>query len=297
MDADSFDRAAQFIWRHARLLDRRQFAHTFVEPDPDGVAAAALAYRNADGGFGNALEPDCRTPHSQPESTRLGLLALAGVGRLDADVATAAARWLESVSTPQGGVPFCLPTVDGYPRAPWWQPGGDPAPPSLNPTAALVGILRAAGAGGTWLDLAERWCLDELDRMLADGRAPSHYEAECLAELLEHAADAERTAETTDGVLRMLASGAVVPLDPDAVGGDDPHTPLQVAPTPDHLFRVAFPDTVVAVFLDHLESEQQDDGGWPISWPAPGDTAVWEWRGNRTLVALGTLRAYGRLAT
>jgi hypothetical protein len=87
------DRAAEFLWRHARLLERRRFAHRFDRPDADGVAAAVLAYRNPDGGFGQVLEPDCRTPHSQPQATRLALGALADVGRLDPKVAEGAAAW------------------------------------------------------------------------------------------------------------------------------------------------------------------------------------------------------------
>ena len=49
------DAAADFLWRHGRLLERRRFTHRFDRPDPDGVAAAVLAYRNPDGGFGQAL--------------------------------------------------------------------------------------------------------------------------------------------------------------------------------------------------------------------------------------------------
>jgi hypothetical protein len=295
MDAEAFDRAADFVWRHARLLDRRRFAHTFVAADADGVADAVLAYRNPDGGFGNALEPDCRTPHSQPQATRIGLHTLAGVGRLDAPVASAAARWLESIATPSGGVPFCTPTVAGYPRARWWEPEGDPPPPNLNPTAALVGPLRAAGTGGSWLEQAERWCFDELERLLDTGEPLSQYQVECLPELVGHAADQARARDARERVLAVLASGAVVPLDPAGIEGEDPHTPLQLAPTPDHPFRAAFPDNVIDAFLEDLGAEQHVDGGWPIGWPAPGETAVWEWRGHRTVEALCTLRAYGRL--
>ena len=164
------DRASEFLLRHARLLERRRFAHRVDRPDPGGVAAAVLAYRNPDGGFGQALEPDCRTPHSQPQATRLALGALADVGRLDPEVAEGAAAWAATVLAPEGGLPFCLPTVVGYPRAPWWEPGGDPPPAGITPTGGLVGRLREAGVAAAWRDRAEAWCFAELDRTVAAGR-------------------------------------------------------------------------------------------------------------------------------
>ena len=289
------DEATEFLWRHARLLERRRFAHRFDRPDPDGVASAVLAYRNPDGGFGQAMEPDCRTPHSQPQATRLALGALADVGRLDREVAEQAAAWAAGIVTAEGGLPFCLPTVIGYPRAPWWDPGGDPPPANVTPTGGLVGRLRQAEAAAPWLDRAEAWCFAELDRVVAAGEAPSQYHVADLAELCAHAAD-RTAADRALGVLReQLAAGRVIPLTPGVAPGPDTHTPLDIAPRPDHPLRPAFTDDVVAAFLDQLVADQQPDGGWAIDWPAPGETAVWEWRGVRTLGALEVLDAYGRL--
>lgn len=81
-----------------------------------------MTYRNHDGGFGQALEPDCRTPHSQPAATRFALATLTAVDRLTPDVALDTLTWLVSVTAAGGGVPFCLPTVAGFPRAPGWEP-------------------------------------------------------------------------------------------------------------------------------------------------------------------------------
>jgi len=289
------DRAAEFLWRHARLLERRRFTHRFERPDPDGVAAAVLAYLNPDGGFGQALEPDCRSPHSQPQATRLALGALADVGRLDGTVAEGAAAWAAGLVTEEGGLPFCLPTVVGYPRAPWWDPGGDPPPANVTPTGGLVGRLREAGVAAAWLDRAEAWCFAELDRVAAAGEAPSQYHVDNLAELCAHAADRPAADRSLGNLREQLAAGRVIPLVPGAAAGPDTHTPLDIAPRPDHPLRPAFPDGMIDEFLDRLAAVQQPDGGWPIDWPAPGETAVWEWRGVRTLGALEVLDAYGRL--
>ena len=54
-----FEQAKAFIWKNARLLERRQFAYHFEGGSREGVVAVLRAYQNSDGGFGNALEPIC----------------------------------------------------------------------------------------------------------------------------------------------------------------------------------------------------------------------------------------------
>ena len=56
-----------------------------------------------------------------------------------------------------------------------------------------------------------------------------------------------------------------------------------------------FADGVVGTHLDALIGKQQEDGGWPIAWPAVSPACELEYRGVVTLKALKTLRAYGRL--
>src|SRR6185503_2065953 len=59
--------AADFMAGHARVLDRRRFELLQGETDNASGALAALdAYRNPDGGYGWGLEPDLRSPESQP---------------------------------------------------------------------------------------------------------------------------------------------------------------------------------------------------------------------------------------
>lgn len=146
--------ATEFVWRHARVLDRHRFAHEFLEGSADAVVTALAAYQNPDGGFGNALEPDCRAPVSQPIATSMALAMLGEVGRLDTEqeIVRAALRWCEPASTDEGALPFCLSDVADYPRAPWWNPEGDPPPPNLNPTAGVVGWFREAGVEADWIE-------------------------------------------------------------------------------------------------------------------------------------------------
>jgi hypothetical protein len=281
--------AHEFLWTHARLLERRIFEHRFLEGSAEAVERAVDAYRNADGGFGQALEPDCRTPHSQPEAMRWALAVLDATGCLNEERALGCADWLASVSTPDGGVPFCLTSVDGYPKAPWWKavPEAD-----LNPTGSLVGLLRRHAPDHPWVRRAAEWCWE---RALA-GVPKSQYQAHPLADFLISEPDQERARPVLDALGEALGRGRVVPLDPAArPPTPDTHTPLQFATSPEHPLRRFFSDAIIEGFLDRLIAAQQEDGGWPIDWPAPGTTAIHEWRAIRTLEALQTLSAFGRL--
>ena len=66
-------------------------------------------------------------------------------------------------------------------------------------------------------------------------------------------------------------------------------TPLTCAPTPDSVCRTIFSDAQIDAHLNDLASQQQGDGGWPISWEPPGEAAKWEWRAHWTLSAWSTL--------
>src|SRR5438876_1106086 len=58
--------AADFLAAHARLLDQQRFRHLCGAGDAEAALTALAAYRNPDGGYGWGLEPDLRSPESQP---------------------------------------------------------------------------------------------------------------------------------------------------------------------------------------------------------------------------------------
>jgi hypothetical protein len=285
MTTSRIDAAAQFLAAHARILDRRRFARLFEDGAAAPVRDAVAAYRNDDGGFGHALEPDGRTPGSQPAAVRMALLTLHEADAWDDDVASGALGWLEANAPTEGGISFVLPSVAGWPHAPWWEPP-DGLPAALFPTGGIAGVLHARGVEHPWLARATEllWSrLDGLDRIDA-------YEMRGVLAFLQHVRDRDRAEKAFDLLATRLAD--LVTLDPDAPG--EIHGPLDFAPLPDSIGRRIFDAATIEAHLDHLAAAQRDDGGWTFNWPAWSRAAEAEWRGSLTVDALVTLRANGR---
>lgn len=278
------------MWANARLVERLEFAHRFLGGPAEPAIRAVAAYQNADGGFGQALESDLRAPTSQPVPVEIALRKLEGLAALKDPMVGEAMAWLASVARPDGGVPFVLATADGFPNAPWWQAApGEPS--SLNPTGALVGLLRTAGAEGPWLDRAEAWCWSTVDSW--DGTDP--YTARSVLTFLERVGDRVRAEDALARVgALMVATGTVrPPTDGAAIGGMG--TVLGFAPEPSSGLRPFLPSGWVDQALDALTGQQKEDGRWEADWEAPSAAAQLEAAGVLTLEALTILRANGRL--
>src|SRR5215469_3524034 len=125
-------RARAFMASHARVLDRRRFeaVTTAGAAGREAIIGSLDAYRNPDGGYGWGLEPDLRAPESQPGAALHALEALADAGPATSPHAVALLDWLESVTLPDGGLPFALPISDPTGCAPFWAQA-DPSESSL----------------------------------------------------------------------------------------------------------------------------------------------------------------------
>ena len=286
--APDIDRAAEFMWLNARLVDRHRFANLFADADADAVVDALRAYRKADGGFGNALEPDLRAPVSQPAAVAVAFGVLGELGRLDDPMVADALAYLETVTRPDGGVPFMLPSGRDYPRAPWWQTDDDPDS-SLLMTANLAAPLLRGGVEHPWLEGASEYCWGAIAAL----DFTSTYSALFAVGFLDAARDRGRAEATLDGFGSRLVESGLVAVDPDSTG--DVHTPLDFTPSPDRASRALWDDEVIERHLDALAARQQADGGWTFGWEAWAPMVAAEWRGVVTLEALTVLRNYGRL--
>ena len=273
------DAAHHFLAAHGRVLDLRRFERLFLGGDAAPVRDAVAAYRNADGGFGNALEPDGRTPHSQPAATEQALRILDQADAWDDDLAAGACDQLQATAPPEGGAVFVAANVEGWPHAPWWQPQEGF---SLISTGQILGSLLARGVEHPWVETATELMWERIDA-LSD---PGAYDLHGVLRFLQHVPDRERAEtalERAEAAIRKVAT-----LDPDAPG--ETHSPLDFAPRPDSLARRLFDDATIAAHLDHLAAGQQDDGGWTFNFPAWSPAQEADWRGCFTVDALDRLR-------
>ena len=280
--------AADFIALHARLIDRHRFAYLFEGAPAEPVVAAVRAYRNADGGFGHALEPDLRDPKSQPVAVMHAAEMLAEAGAGDDAMIGEACDWLTPITREDGGVPFVLPSVlESRSGGPWLRPVDRS---SMTMTAELAAMLHRAGATHPWLDRANDW----LWRHIPDLGPTDAYDWRFALDFLDVVPDSERAEATIADVGPRLVDSGLVTVEPDAHG--EVHPPLDFSPWPDSRSRRLFADDAIQRDLDRLETGQQEDGGWTFDWPEWSPAATLDWRGYVTIHALKVLRANGRLA-
>jgi hypothetical protein len=279
--------ARSFVHGHARLIDRRRFQHTFDGAPAELVLAALAAYRNPDGGIG-ALEPDLRTPASQPIPTRYALEILAGLppSAEARALALGALDWLATVTNDDGGLPLVLPSEPALAAAFWLQPSSES---SLLATAQLVAAAHRLDLDHPWLARAAEYCWAHVR-----GVSPAEaYTFKYTVDFLDAVPDRTRADAEIDSLVDLVpADGRIVVS--EGVEGEELE-PLVIAPRPDHAGTRLFDAAVLQRGLDTVEGGQTGDGGWDFTWAKWNPVAAWEWRGAVTIEALQTLRAYGRL--
>jgi len=282
-----FEAAADFLAAHARVLDRRVFQRLFSGGAAEPVRDAVAAYRNADGGFGHALEPDCRASASQPAAVEMAMRIMDLADAWDERLVRDAIDWLTAIAPAGGGAAFIQPSVSEGPHAPWWVPAeGHPA--SLIQTGQIAAMLYAHEFAHPWLDGATRVMWSGIETLTS----PNGYEMFGVLAFLEHVPDRERAEDAFDRVGPLLLSSGLVALDPAAEG--ETFGPLDFAPLPGSIARRLFDAPTMDAHLDHLAGAQRDDGGWMFNWPSWSPAAEADWRGFITVDALRVLRANGR---
>jgi len=287
--------AERFVHESARLLDRHRVASLLHGEPADAALLALSAYRNADGGFGHALEPDVRGPESETTSTLQALEVLAELRRLDDAMLTGAAAWIAEVADADGGVPFVLASTAAHPHAPWMVPSAGGSQITFALLARLYeaspagGPMLVAGAVGDWRARAEEWCWERLSRP----RDLSGYAVRFALDFLDHTPAEGRAAAALETIRPRLAPDGSIAV----AGGteDERLTALALSPRPGARSRALFADGQIGEQLDLLEGAQQADGGWTFDWLAWSPAQAVEWRGAVTLRALATLAAHRRI--
>jgi hypothetical protein len=280
------------------VLEQRLFAYHFLNDGPDPVETALDAYRNADGGYGHALDPDLRGPVSQPLHTAHALRVLDAVGRCGGQRVERVCRYLTSVSTPDGALPAVTPAQRGYPAAPFMKVLDAP-PSALLTTGPVVGLLHRNEVWHAWLFRATDFCWQAVESL----RMSHPREIQAALTFLDSAPDRSRAEANADRLGRLVREQALAVLEPSHLDAfpvspgyapAEHHFPHDYAKTPDSLARAWFTDDEMSRSLDFLAAEQQEDAGWPTRRHQWTPTTALEARPMATIQALQTLRAYGR---
>jgi hypothetical protein len=279
---------ASFIWQNARLLERAIFELNFHNGSPARILEILHAYQNDDGGFGHALEPDLRCPESQPLFVEFALRTMYDCNQRDAGIADAAFEFLSRHADLKNGIPLVFPSYRQYPHAahmdsPYaWQP-------SMERLTSLVGLLSWQRISHVWMSKAVEACIEfAVNNRFTD--VHTILNAFCLLEALSAEQPVDQLFKRfAEDLARSNYYCAEVPVTDYCL------TPLNFAMTPGSYCRRIFTDAQIEAHLTELERQQEEDGGWPIKWDPPEGTSRMEWRAYKTVAALSTLRAYGRL--
>lgn len=292
------DQATSFMATHGRVLDRRRFELAGGNDTPEtraAVLAATDGYRNPDGGYGWGLEPDLRARESQPGGAQHALEAIADAAPATSPHAVALLDWLQSVTLPDGGLPFALPLGDPTACAPFWVQA-NPRESSLQITAAIATQAHRAARSDEdvrnhpWLTTATQYCFQAIQDI---DEAPFAYVLSFALQLLDAATDSFPEArELLEHLAPFVPSDGAIPV----VGGAEGETLhlLDFAPEPGRPVRGLVDDRAVADDLDRLENGQRPDGGWAVDFTAYSPAAELEWRGYTTVQAVAVLRMNGR---
>ncbi|ANP49876.1 hypothetical protein AVL59_09860 [Streptomyces griseochromogenes] len=292
------------------MLEQRLFAYHFLNGAADPVEAALDAYRNEDGGYGHALEPDLRGPVSRTPHTGHALRVLDAVGRCGGQRVERVCRYLTSVSTADGALPAIHPSHSGYPVAPFAPVVEGPLPASntlgredahgsLLTTGPVVGLLHRNEVWHAWLFRATDFCWQAVESL----EKPHPYEVRAAVAFLDSAPDRPRAEAAADRLGRLVREQRLAVLEPDRLdtypvppgyAPGERHFPHDFAKSPQSLARAWFTDEEMARSLDFLAAEQQDDGGWPLRRHQWAPVPALEARPIATIEALRTLRAHAR---
>ena len=308
LSKEAFARARDFLLTRARPLERALFVNRFDEGPDTAILAALTRYQNADGGFGNALEPDVRVPVSSALAPGLALniLKTQGVPYTHPLVSGAVGYLLNSFDYDHQLWRVVPPETNDYPHAPWWHDEDNSLAETFDdfqvvPRAQIVGLLHH------YAELVDvSWLLDLTDETVAAIEAMEAEQFGGGGDTLVYALSLAETETVPEEYRARLlpylreVAGVVVSRDP-AQWDSYVAPPLKLAPLPTSPVAELLYDDLQR-HLDYVIEDQREAGYWEPSWswgkayPAAWEQAREEWRGVLTLDTLSSLKAWGRLA-
>ena len=297
----AFDASRRFIETTARPLEIARFQHAFDGASATPVFDALKKFRNSDGGFGHALEPDLRAPESSALCTSIAFEVLRSI-RASSDqalVSDGITYLLDHLDKGKGCWRIIPSSAEQSPHAPWWNQAGREKELdafSLNPTAELLGYLYdyLGDAQREILSLVSGQVIDHLQGL----EKIEMHDLLCCLRLLQ----TNTLPEEIDRPIRQKLNQLIdrtISYDP-AQWKEYGLRPLQVVDDPSSPF-IQGRQASVAANLEYEISSQNVDGSLSLSWSwrgaFPNDWMVAEcdWSGILTLDKLLLLKRFHRI--
>lgn len=261
--------AINFVTQNARPLELAIYKYFFENESKQAVVDELLNYQNADGGFGNAIEPDLFNPNSSPIATNDAIITLFRVNALDknSDIVKGIVKYLESHDSFDEYKKRWLFAIDSnkdYPHAIWWKKKGDGIS-GFNPSISLAAFMICYGnrtplyeeivkEGFEYLENAEEISGDELNSFLL---AYELLKANNISDIV----DRER--------FKALLYKAVE----NSICKDTSKYGVEYVPLPSSIFSGMYLDFITPEIKSLIEAEkeilnklQMNDGGFDITW-------------------------------
>ncbi len=294
LSPESFKKARTFLLTDARELERVRFLYEFESGSPSLVLDALAKFQNADGGFGNALEPDLRCPESSALATSVALRTLLSLPKpLAMPLIEKTVKWLEANWSEEHQCwPIITEEANSSPRAPWWNWDSATASKSVfNPAADIAAALREHEIDS---GLIHKSTSKQIDTLRAAADIEDH-DLICLVRQVE---------------CKAINDQSLIALIRQAIRD-------KITKTPDDLanyglrprFIISSPSSVfcedsrteVDMEMGILITSQAENGSWAPNWSWFGQfNETWleaekEWRGAITLDILLWFRAFDRI--
>lgn len=308
IDSKTYEEIKTWIYRNARPLDLAVWQFWFEGGSKETVVNMLSFYQNQDGGFGNALEPDCWNTESSPYAVSIAIGLLRSIDGVDlsSPVVQGILRYLESgVHCSEDGWLFSIPSNDRFPRAPWWTYSEESnALQSMGLTAVLSGFIIRFGDKESSL-FQRAWgyadkilkCVNEkedfgemgvggiyaLIQDIEAGDCKEQFECSQIKEKLSGLVNSSIERDTEKWKLYTIRPSQFISF---------PNSPFY-----------AGNEEIVEKELDYLIDTRNPGGVWSITWSwfdlgerYAKEFAVSEnwWMAQRAIENLGFLKAFGR---
>lgn len=297
MKSPNTARVREYLEAHARPLDLALYSFHFNSGTIQNVLNALVAYQNSDGGFGNAIEPDLRLPHSTAIGTWTALQVLneIEVPRENKVLERALSYLLNTYDSSLPGWAIIRPEADTYPHAPWWN--YESAINSFgwgNPSAELLGFLIK------YKDVANSEAIVPQLKAKALARIhevnPENFHEVFNFEALYLLGDTELK-EALRVPLTTLIQKSASTSQSEWTGYVAP--PLKFVSSPNdpfcHLFSKDLVDANLNFLLDTVVTENhwEPNWSWFETYPEAWEQAKKEWAGNLTVKNMVLLKNFG----